>query len=133
MTDPALARRQPDDPGPYYEAHVFCCTNERPEGHKRGSCGAKGSLPLRNYLKARLKELGLIDRLRASTSGCLDRCELGCVMVIYPEQVWYTYRTQADVEEILQTHLLGGGRVARLMLTPDQEELTPAQAGDRAA
>jgi (2Fe-2S) ferredoxin len=66
-------------------------------------------------MKARAKELGLKD-VRINTSGCLDRCELGPSMVIYPEGVWYTVRTREDVDEILQTHLIGGDRVERLMM-----------------
>ena len=103
------------DPPLFYRVHVFCCTNERPEGHPRGCCKHKGSERLRDYMKARAKELGLKD-VRINTSGCLDRCELGPSMVIYPEGVWYTVRTREDVDEILQTHLIGGGRVARLMM-----------------
>ena len=95
------------DPPLFYRAHVFCCTNERPEGHPRGCCKHKGSERLRDYMKARAKELGLKD-VRINTSGCLDRCELGPSMVIYPEGVWYTVRTREDVDEILQTHLIGG-------------------------
>ncbi len=68
-------------PEMYYRVHVFCCVNERPEGHARGSCASRGSPGLRNYLKARVKELGL-DDVRINAAGCLDRCELGPVMVI---------------------------------------------------
>ncbi len=113
MTD----RNLPGDPAPYYEAHVFCCVNERPAGHARGCCKSKGAEALRNYLKARAKELGLKD-VRVNQSGCLDRCELGPTMVIYPEGIWYSYSSIAEAEEILQTHLIGGQRVARLMLQP---------------
>lgn len=109
----------PVDPELFYRRHVFCCTNERPAGHSRGCCKAKGSEKLRDYLKARAKEMGLSD-VRINTSGCLDRCELGPTMVIYPEGVWYSYASREDVDEILQTHLLRGGRVRRLMLMPDQ-------------
>ncbi|HZH28709.1 MAG TPA: (2Fe-2S) ferredoxin domain-containing protein [Azospirillaceae bacterium] len=114
------------DPKPYYTTHVFCCTNRRPDGHRRGSCAARGSEPLRNYMKARAKELG-IPGVRINTAGCLDRCELGPVMVIYPEGIWYTYRSQADIDEILDTHLRNGGRVERLMLDAAQTELRPEQ------
>lgn len=106
------------DPPLYYERHVFCCVNERPAGHKRGSCKVRGSEPLRNYMKVRAKELGL-DRVRINNAGCLDRCELGPTMVIYPEGVWYAYKTREDVDEILQKHLVEGGRVERLMLRPE--------------
>lgn len=111
------ARVQPGDPAPYYEAHVFCCVNERPEGHPRGCCKKKGAEALRNYMKVRAKELGLKD-VRINQSGCLDRCELGPTLVIYPEGIWYSYSSIAEAEEILQTHLIGGKRVERLMLQP---------------
>lgn len=109
------------DPPLYYERHVFCCTNQRPAGHPRGCCAAKGAVPLRAYMKARAKEAGLAGRVRINTAGCLDRCELGPTMVIYPEGVWYSYHSREDVDEIIATHLIGGGRVERLMLRPNQE------------
>lgn len=116
------------DPRPYYTAHIFCCTNRRPDAHPRGSCAASGSEGLRDYMKARAKELGL-KTVRVNSSGCLDRCELGPTVVIYPEGVWYTCRTRDDVDEILATHIVEGRRVERLMLDPDQTELRPEQAG----
>ncbi len=114
IDNPAKLRAQ--DPAPYYQAHIFCCTNERPEGHRRGCCKRRGSEPLRDYMKARAKELGL-KRVRVNMAGCLDRCEFGPTMVIYPEGVWYRPRTTADIDEILQAHLQQGGRARRLMLT----------------
>jgi (2Fe-2S) ferredoxin len=113
------------DPKPYYRIHVFVCTNRRPDGHPRGSCAGRGSEPLRDYLKARVKELRL-DGVRINSAGCLDRCELGPVMVIYPEGVWYAYRTHEDLDEILRVHLVEGGRVARLMLAPDDQPVISA-------
>jgi (2Fe-2S) ferredoxin len=106
------------DPAPYYGRHVFCCTNERPEGHPRGCCAAKDSVKLRTYLKNQAKKRGLVN-VRINAAGCLDRCELGATMVIYPEGVWYSYRTRADLDEILQTHLIEDGRVERLLLRPE--------------
>jgi len=116
----------------YYKAHVFCCTNERPPGHERGCCKDKGAEKLRNYMKSRLKELKLNKDIRINTAGCLDRCELGPVMVIYPEAAWYTYATTADVEEIIERHLKNGERVERLLLTDEQKELRADQAEGRA-
>ena len=110
-------RGKPSDPQPYYEAHVFCCTNRRPAGHPRGCCAEKDGEGLRDHMKNRAKQLGL-KNMRINTSGCLDRCELGPVMVIYPEGVWYSCPTKADVDEVLDTHLVKGGRVPRLMLQP---------------
>lgn len=113
------------DPPLYYRVHVFCCVNERPADHPRGCCRAKGSQELRDYMKARAKELKL-RQVRINVSGCLDRCELGPTMVIYPEGVWYGYRTKQDVDEILETHVVKGGRVERLMLQPGDKG-TPAK------
>jgi (2Fe-2S) ferredoxin len=107
------------DPAPFYDTHVFVCTNRRPAGHPRGCCAEKGADELRDYMKSRAKALGL-KNVRINAAGCLDRCELGPTLVIYPEGVWYGYRSKEDIDEILQTHLQGGGRVRRLMLMPDQ-------------
>ena len=125
-------REKPTDPAPYYEAHVFCCTNKRPAGHPRGCCSDKGSEGLRDYMKDRARALGL-KKVRINASGCLDRCELGCTIAIYPEGVWYHYRTRADLDEIIGTHLKKGERVARLMLTTEQKELRPEQEPAQAA
>jgi (2Fe-2S) ferredoxin len=113
------------DPPSYYARHVFCCENKRPDGHPRGCCKDRDGTKLRNYLKARVKELGL-EGVRVNSAGCLDRCELGPTMVIYPEGIWYHYRTLEDAEEILQSHIVGGERVDRLVLRPDDE--TPPEA-----
>jgi len=102
----------------YYRIHVFCCTNARPKTHPRGSCARKNSLNLRNYMKLKAKEMGL-ENVRVNTAGCLDRCELGPNLVIYPDGVWYHYETEADIDEILDVHLRKGGRVERLLLKPE--------------
>lgn len=102
----------------FYSAHIFVCTNSRPPGHKRGCCQEKGAESLRNYMKARAKELGLSGPggVRVNMAGCLDRCELGPAMVVYPEAVWYSPKTNADIDEILESHIQGGRPVARLMM-----------------
>ena len=99
----------------YFDAHLFVCCNRRPDGHKRGSCAAKGSEALRDYMKVRAKELG-VPKVRVNLAGCLDRCELGPCMVIYPEGIWYKLETREDVDEILTSHLRDGKHVERLML-----------------
>ena len=99
----------------FYEPHVFVCQNQRPADHPRGCCRDKGSQEMHAYMKGRAKELG-IKNTRINQSGCLERCEMGPAMVIYPEGVWYTYRTKEDIDEILQTHLVEGKRVPRLQL-----------------
>ncbi len=75
----------------------------------------KGAERLRNYMKHRAKELGLKD-IRINGAGCLDRCAEGPVLVVYPEAVWYTYVDQADVDEIVESHLKNGKVVERLKI-----------------
>ncbi|CCQ75612.1 ferredoxin [Magnetospira sp. QH-2] len=101
---------------PYYRSHVFVCSNQRVEGHPRGCCADKDSASLRTYLKVKTKQLELND-VRINNAGCLDRCENGPVMVIYPEGVWYKVATRADMDEILESHIQGGNRVEHLMLS----------------
>ncbi len=107
--------RNENAPASYFAAHVFVCGNRRPDGHARGSCAAKGSEALRDYMKVRAKELG-IPGIRVNAAGCLDRCELGPCMVIYPDAVWYKIETRADVDRVLQAHLVEGGRAEELLL-----------------
>lgn len=104
------------DPPLYYRRHVFCCVNMRASGHPRGCCSTKGAIKLRAHMKARAKGL---PGVRVNAAQCLDRCERGPTVVIYPEGVWYSVRTTEDVDEIVETHLAKGGRVDRLMLRPD--------------
>ena len=111
-----------DDPRPYYDRHIFMCTNVRPEGPPRGCCSAGGSEKMRGYMREKARAMG-IENIRCNAAGCLDRCELGPNMVIYPEGTWYHYENTQDIDEILETHVKNGGRVERLMLQPDQKEL----------
>ncbi len=116
----------PGDPAPFFQSHVFVCTNDRGDGAKRPSCARQGSEKLRDYMKAQTRAAG-VEHTRINVAGCLDRCELGCTMVIYPEGVWYHYATREDIDEIIETHLKQGKRVERLLLTTEQVELRPAQ------
>ena len=109
-------RRLHDDPEPAYEVHVFCCTNTRPATHRRGCCASKGSQALADYMCRRAMVTAAQRRIRINVSGCLNLCELGPAMVIYPEGVWYRYETDADIEEILNRHVVRGERVERLMI-----------------
>ncbi len=110
-----MGQRATDDPADFFQHHVFVCTNRRPDGHVRGSCAARGSEKLRDYMKATAKALGL-QSIRINTAGCLDRCERGPCIVIYPEGIWYRVDTPADVDRVLQEHVQAGGRVRDLML-----------------
>jgi (2Fe-2S) ferredoxin len=101
---------------PKFERHVFICGNVRPQGHPRGCCDPAGQAELQVRFKQKLAEHGLKGKVRANQSGCLDQCEHGPNVVIYPEAVWYGGVTLADVDEIVQSHILGGEPVKRLML-----------------
>ena len=107
---------------PSFQRHVFVCVNERPPGNPKGCCKAKGAEQVRDELKKRLYEIGLTGVVRANNSGCLDQCENGVTVVVYPEQVWYGHVTVADVPELIDRHILRGEFVERLML-PDQPHL----------
>jgi (2Fe-2S) ferredoxin len=107
---------------PFFQRHVFVCTNERAADHPRGSCKLKGSPEVRDALKAELKKRGISKVIRANNAGCLDQCEQGITVVVYPEQVWYGHVTVADVQEIVEKHLIGGEIVTRLLL-PEQPQL----------
>jgi (2Fe-2S) ferredoxin len=114
----------------YYRHHLFFCTNKRAEDAERPSCGHCDSARLRGYAKARLKQLGLAGPggARANTASCLDRCEEGPCLVVYPESVWYTYIDEADLDEIIESHIVGGQPVERLRL-PDRPVDAPSKSG----
>lgn len=101
----------------HYAKHVFFCLNQR-DDPARACCAAAGAAPLQEYAKRRIKELGLAGagRIRINKAGCLDRCELGPVAVVYPEGVWYTFVDREDIDEIIDSHLVGGVPVERLRI-----------------
>jgi (2Fe-2S) ferredoxin len=101
----------------YYQKHIFFCTNRR-DDDGRASCAAAGAEALQDYAKKKAKSLGLLGegKIRVNKSGCLDRCEEGPCAVVYPEQVWYRYFDQADVDEIVTKHLVNGEIVERLRI-----------------
>ena len=101
---------------PYFEKHVFICTNERDPSDPRGDCTKKGSDAVREEFKKQLHARGLKGRMRANAAGCLDNCEQGCSVVVYPDDVWYGHVTAGDVGEIVEKHLLGGQPVERLVI-----------------
>lgn len=100
-----------------FNKHIFICENKRPDGHPRGCCADKGASEIKELFKSRLKELGLNADIRANASGCLDACEFGTAIVVYPEQIWYGGVTIDDVEEIIQSHLINDKPVERLKIS----------------
>jgi (2Fe-2S) ferredoxin len=107
---------------PSFQRHVFVCVNERPPDHPKGSCKARGGVEVRDALKKELSARGLAKLVRANNAGCLDQCEHGVTIVIYPEQVWYGGVTVDDVTDIIEQHLIRGEIVERLLI-PDQPHL----------
>ena len=101
---------------PYFRHHVFFCSNQRANGE--ACCQDHGAAELRAYAKDRVKALGLngAGKVRINQAGCLDRCDQGPVLVVYPEGIWYTYVDREDIDEIIQSHLVEGQPVARLQV-----------------
>lgn len=102
-----------------FEKHLFICTNHRAADHPRGCCENKGSEKIRELLKAAVAERGLKRKVRINAAGCLDQCEHGVTIVVYPEAVWYGFVKENDVAEIVESHLVNGRPVERLRLAPD--------------
>ncbi len=100
----------------FYKYHVFFCTNERTDG--RPCCHDHHSLEMRQYMKKRIKELeeSGAGKIRVNTAGCLDRCDRGPVMVIYPQDIWYTYLDEEDIDEIIDSLTSDGRQVDRLLI-----------------
>ena len=111
---------------PSFQRHVFVCVNERSPDHPKGCCKARGGDEVRDRLKKELAGRGLSHLVRANNAGCLDQCEHGVTVVVYPEQVWYGHVGVADIAEIVERHVVGGEFVTRLMI-PGQPHLGEAR------
>lgn len=108
-----------------YDYHVFVCCNNRGPGAGRPSCGPRGGIAIREAMKAAVAEAGMADRVRVNVAGCLDHCEHGPTVVVYPEQTWYGFVRPEDVPQIVAEHLGAGRPVERLRL-PDSCINTPS-------
>ena len=100
---------------PPYERHLFICTNRRPDGSPRGCCATKGGEELRLAFKKELDAQG-VKNARANGAGCLDACERGMAVVVYPDNVWYGPVDKSDVAEIVREHVKDGRPVERLRM-----------------
>ena len=98
----------------HYEKHVFFCTNQREAGED--CCSNHDAVAMRSHAKDRIKALGINDKIRINSAGCLGRCGEGPVIVVYPEETWYTYVDVEDIDEIIDSHLVGNKAVARLKI-----------------
>jgi (2Fe-2S) ferredoxin len=101
---------------PKFDKHIFICGNQRPAGSPRPCCDPSGAADLHRAFKASLAKASASVLVRANKSGCLEQCEHGPTVVVYPDAVWYGHVTLADVEEIVQSHILGEQPVARLQI-----------------
>ncbi|MFN0157034.1 MAG: (2Fe-2S) ferredoxin domain-containing protein [Bacteroidota bacterium] len=115
-----------------FQRHVFVCINERPGHDPKGCCLLKGSAEVRDMLKDELKKRGLARYIRANNAGCLDACEFGVSLVIYPEGIWYGGVKKEDIPEIIERTLLKGEVIERLLINDpryktDTMQFTPLQ------
>ncbi|HEY3874344.1 MAG TPA: (2Fe-2S) ferredoxin domain-containing protein [Candidatus Kapabacteria bacterium] len=100
--------------------HIFVCENVRADGDPKGCCSAKGSHAVREAMKKEIKQRGLRSIARANQSGCLDACEFGPSVVVYPEGIWYGGVGVEDVPEIIESHIIGDRPVERLRIYKDR-------------
>ena len=100
----------------FYKHHIFFCNNVRQNGKK--CCSQNGAKELYRYAKDRCRESSMLGKggIGVSESRCLGRCEQGPVVVVYPDDVWYQYIDEDDVDEIIESHLIGGKEVERLKI-----------------
>ena len=100
----------------HYQYHVFFCLNQREPGAT--CCATHNAAEMQAHAKQRVKALKLSGpgKVRINKAGCLDRCDEGPCLVVYPDAVWYTYVDQHDIDEIVDSHLVNGRVVERLKL-----------------
>ena len=98
-----------------YNKHIFICINERAECSVKGDCARVGGKDIRMKFVQMINEHGLKGKVRANKSGCLDACEMGAAIVIYPAGIWYTQVKVEDVKEIFETSILHDRIVERLV------------------
>ena len=94
-----------------FQRHLFICINQRPGDSPKGCCASKGGAEVAAAFKKRLYARGMKRVVRANKAYCLDQCARGVALVVYPEEVWYGGVTLGDVDEIIESHILGGAPV----------------------
>jgi len=124
---------------PPFTHHVFICCNQRSPGHRRGCCNPDGSESLRNAFKAEFKKRKLTPLVRANKSGCLEQCEHGPTVAIYPQGIFYGGVTLKDISRIIEETILGGRVLEDLLISdeclnnPDCEHIRSRTAEREAA
>lgn len=104
--------------------HLFVCTNTRPPGNPKGSCGERGAGDLFTQFKSRIHARNLHGEVMANSSNCLKPCQWGPNVVIYPEGTWYSGVSLDDVDAILDA-AVEGKVVERLCMPPEAAETFP--------
>lgn len=115
---------------PKFKHHIFVCTNRRDADHPRGCCDPDGAADLHRAFKSKLAKRNVNFLVRVNKAGCLDQCELGPTVVVYPEAVWYGRVTIGDVDEIIDSHIIGGQPVERLLIPDDLLNTTAPKRSD---
>ena len=101
---------------PKPDKHVFVCTQSRPAGHPRGSCGEKDARGLWEAFLNEIEQRQLFDKIGLTNTGCLGPCNTGANVLVYPDGIMYGNVTAADVAEIIDSHLMQDSPVERLKL-----------------
>ena len=122
-----------------FTSHIFICCNQREPNHRRGCCHPNGSEALREAFKTEVAKRRLGPLVRANKAGCLEQCELGPTVVIYPQGIWYGHVQISDVARILDETVVGGRILPDLLIpnaclnNPQCADRQPATCGAECA